>query len=139
PGAARPGAVRVTHIVEPADVDAAVEAWCATETLQEAARRHGYEASVLRLLIEKARAAGDTRVPSPPRKRRGRWRVNSELVDELFAEYSRLEPLKSAATRHGVHVRTMYGWLAEAGIVHRRGVKLDPAQVDAIVAGRRRL
>lgn len=139
----RPGGATSTrhlsHMVEPHEVDEAVERWCATEPLQTAARRHGYEGSVLRLLVERAQAAGDTRLAPPPRKSRGHWRLDSKVVDELFAEYARLETMKSAAERHRVHVRTMFAWLSAAGLVHQRGMKLDPARVDAIVAARSEL
>jgi hypothetical protein len=126
----------VTHIVEPHDVDEAVAAWLATETIQAGARRHGYEGSVLRRLALEAIAKGDARIPAPPTRARYRWRIPSAVIDELFAARSGLETVEQAADRHGLHRRTLLGYLAWGGLTFRRGMKLDPREVDRILASR---
>lgn len=127
----------VSHIVIPFEIDEAVAAWLATETLHAGARRHGYEGSVLKKMLLAALERGDERAPPPPTRRRGHWRVPTALIDELFADRDRHEPLDAAAERHAVDPRTLYGWLRAAGVASGRGIRLEAARVDAVVAEHR--
>ena len=138
---ARPGSGRPSpkHIVEPADVDEAVAAWCLTETVTEGARRHGWGDSVLRRLLHDAIARGDTRIPHPPERERFRWRVPSTLIDELFATHAKRESVQQAADRVGVTCFRLSKWLHDAGFDTGHGVFLLPADVDRIVADHRSL
>lgn len=79
---ARPtGAKRHFHTVDPYDVDQAVKRWLATETLAAAADRHGVDPATLE---RRLRASGRELPEKPARKKR--WRVPSDLVDEVLAE-----------------------------------------------------
>lgn len=127
---------RRTHMVEPSDVDDAVAAWCATEPLETAARRLGCTSEVLRRLLLRALKDGDKRIPPLPRRSRLHWRIPSVVVDEFFANYLSLETLKEASARHRLHRRTLLSYLTAGGIEFRRGMKLVPSQVDAILAAR---
>jgi len=129
------------HHVDPIDVDDAVVRWLATETLHAAATRHTLcDQTVADLLA----ARGITR----PAALRGRlhWRVESHIVDEVVAAYRaarEVETLSRAALRHRVGRITLSKWLHRAGVIERprsggsRGVRLDPAVIDRVVAERR--
>ena len=109
----------VTWIVEPADVDQAIERWHQTETLERAAERYGVCSSVLARLLDDAAARGDKRVPKRPAFRR-HWRIPSTLIDEVMAERSKRESVAAAAERVGVTAPTLAGWLRAAGVSYSR-------------------
>lgn len=126
----------LTYVVEPCDVDDAVARWCATETLEMAAESRGIGSATLARLLREATARGDARVPAKPRGFRKHWRIPSVLVDELVTAYARRESLSAAALRVGVQRVTLQMWLARAGIPVIRAEKLDPVDVDRVVAVR---
>jgi len=67
------------HVVDPDDVNDAIERWLKTETLAAAAERLGVAcATVERRLL----ASGNELPPKPAGKKR--WRVPSDLVDEVM-------------------------------------------------------
>lgn len=73
---------RVPHIVVPFDVDEAIAAWHRTETVEEAARRHGICGDTLRRWLIEAADAG-AKVPKKPTRFRAHWRVETVTLDEV--------------------------------------------------------
>lgn len=70
------------HIVDPIDVDEAVEKWLNTETVGAAERRHGLKYGTLNHAL---RRAGHKH---PPGHRPGQhWRVKSDFVDRFVEEH----------------------------------------------------
>jgi len=74
-----PGSKRRRRVVESVDVDEAVAAWNATETVNGAARARGISDDYLRKLLK--RAAG---VPAKPEGRKA-WRVPTTIIDRALA------------------------------------------------------
>jgi len=72
--------VRPRHYVDPFLVDEAVSAWCAQETLKEAATRRGLCDKVLA-----KRLSGVADVPKKPARRR-HWRIPTEIIDRALRE-----------------------------------------------------
>lgn len=68
-------------VVNPLEVDAAVEAWGASETPEQAVRRHGVSAPTMRRWLEQAGHA--------PTKPHAPWRVLSSVIDEVVAARGR--------------------------------------------------
>lgn len=72
--------------VDPFDVDHAIEAWHATETVQGAARRLGMCDETLRKWLLDARRDGDDGVPEKPSGAKQHWRVPSTAIERVVAE-----------------------------------------------------
>lgn len=81
PKRGRAGRGRLTYIVAPDAVDAAVEAWCAQETLSAAAARIGVRGETLA-----RRLVNDPRVPPKPSGKRA-WRIPSAIIDDIAAKH----------------------------------------------------
>ena len=79
----RPGAGRLTYVVAPGDVDAAVESWLETETLERAARRNGICGETL---ARRLRAIGIDKQVRGKRKRH--WRVHPHDVARALSAVS---------------------------------------------------
>lgn len=105
------GAKRHFHIVESIEVDEAVEAWLATETLEAAARRFDVcGATVERRLHE----SGKTLPAKPTDKTH--WRVPTALVDEVMAARAKLETIHAASVRLGIPRGTLRYRMVRAGV-----------------------
>lgn len=130
-----PKGTHVRHVVETTDVDDAIAAWCATETFDHAADRLGVWPPLLSRLLSEARAKGDPRATAKPKGKR-HWRVDSALCDELASAYQRLETIGGAARRVGHDRRTLIQWLNAAGINFTPHMRLDPDDIDRLVAER---
>jgi len=118
------GRARHRHlIVQPSDVDYAVSVWCRTETLFDAACRRGMLAETLKVqLIE----GGLT----PPATKSQVWRLPSEDIDAAIKkseeQRSKIELLKTAATRLGMSSQTLKIKLTKLGVPYGRwGVKIE--------------
>jgi len=73
-----PGSKRCRFVVDTVDVDEAVAAWNATETVNGAARARGIGSNYLRALLE--------RTPGVPPKLAGKcWRVPTAVIDRALA------------------------------------------------------
>lgn len=130
-----PGARYHFHVVDPLDVDDAVERWLATESVEAAARARGLVGDTLRKWI---RAAG---VPKPPRlKARKHWRIESTVIDRVIAERMAKRSVRSQAQRVGVRPGTLRAWLIKGGVERPPGKLwlVAPAEVDRVVASMRR-
>jgi len=105
------GAKRHFHIVDPVDVDDAIERWLATESLEAAARRVGWSAETLarRLL-----ASGLDVPPRPKRKRH--WRIPTAVIDEVVARRAKVATLSAAAARLGLTSGWLRYQLVRAGV-----------------------
>lgn len=125
--------------VDSSDVDDAFLRWNETEDLHQVAVRLGWSDIVVRRLLLKARAAGDERIPAPP-KHGFRWRIPIAVAKELVAKHESGETLAVAAQRVGVGVATLSRWLIAAGerVPHRTVARVDPAVVDDVVAAKKR-
>lgn len=132
----KPKSAHLCHVVEPTDVDEAVARWCASESLESAAISRGIGSVVLVRLLREAVERGDDRVPAKPERRKKQWRLPTVLVDELVDAYKRRESLRTATLRVGVDRRTLSIWLSRAGIGISKVAKLDPDDVDRVVAER---
>ena len=119
---------RGTRIVEPFDVDRAVEAWGATEPVTDAAHRRGMVDETLRhWLLD---AGLEPKRDGRKRSSKAHWRVRSDVIDAVIAER---ETLTSAADRVGVQHQTLARWLRDAG-VDRRKAFVRRSDVDRVVA-----
>ncbi len=114
--------------VDPFDVDRAVKAWLATETIGEGARRHGYSGETLRKWL-----AEDGKLPES-RGRGCHVRVESTVVDTTVAA-RKGRSLTAHAHRLGLPVTTLWRWLIEAGVPRERSRPwlMEPEIVDRIV------
>lgn len=122
------------HIVQPHDVDEAVAAWHATETVHDAACRRGMCSETLRQwLLDAGCTPPKRRGPKPARPTRAHWRVPSTTIDAVIAER---ETLVAAAARVGVQHQTLARWLRDAGI-ERRKAFVRRSDVDRVVATKR--
>ena len=74
---------RQRHVVDPFDVDDALERWHQTETIQGAARRLGACAETLQAALAKA---GVTPTKADPSRKKSHYRVRSEDVDRAWGE-----------------------------------------------------
>lgn len=131
-------ATRSFHVVDPYDVDRAVEAWHATELVHPAAVARGIGGDVLRGWLLAAIAEG-TEMPKPPKRFKARWRVPSSVIDAVIARRNELESVARAALRVGVSRQTLTLWLIDAG-VPRFAVKpwlVEQQAVDRLVAEHR--
>ena len=128
------------HFVDPLDVDDAVAAWCKTEYIGSATRRHGLGAETLLRWLRAAQAAGVEMPPEPPGKRT-HWRVPSDVIDRVVAERRSSETVKEAARRHGMDPVKLTWWLRWAGYSRPNGRfwRLPTATFDKVVADRRAL
>lgn len=125
------------RVVDPHAVDEAVKAWCATETLQCAAERHGVCAMTILRVMRAAEARGELTVPEH-KNRRCHWRVLSADVDRAMAAFTSRERARDAAKRYRVDPQTMCNWLHDAGIVFDLDTHwLTRDVVDRVVAARR--
>lgn len=84
---------RPRHYVDRYEVDWAVAAWMETETLNQAAKRHGMNPATLRRWLLAA-IAGGASIPPPPEKGL-RWQVPGKAVDRVVL--ARREPVRGAA------------------------------------------
>lgn len=138
PTASRPsGRRRHYHMVDPLEVDEALERWHATEPIETAARSRGLVGETLRRWL---RYAGvDEQLLRKGYKRHSNSRVESEVIDRVIAERSKLRTLSSEARRVNVNRVTLRKWLLAAGVPRaKRNWFVDPADVDRVVAERRR-
>lgn len=126
---------RLRHVVEASDVDEAVAAWCALETVEHAAERLGICGVALTRLLVEAQKSGDDRV-SPKPKRRRHWRLPSDVIDVIVAEHRRRETIGEASRRVGHDRRTLIQWLTVDGIAYVPFARLDPNDIDRVVARR---
>jgi hypothetical protein len=117
------------HVVQPHDVDVAVAAWLATETVRDDAIRRGMCDATLRdWLIDAGLEA--------PRQKAGskkHWRLPSTTIDAVIAER---ETLVAAAKRVGVQHATLARWLAEAGVARVKAF-VRRSGVDRVVAAKK--
>lgn len=87
------GRRRHFHYVDPFDVEEAVERWCRTESVHQAARTRGLSGETLKRWLV---AAGHR----PPRKWKAHWRIESQEIDRVVT--GRGVSLRAAAARIGV-------------------------------------
>lgn len=123
------------HYVETCDVDDAVARWCATETLHGAAVRLGVSDGLLADLLAAASASGDRRVGTRPSTNK-HWRVPSVVCDEFVRAYLDRETVADAERRTGHTQETLSRWLRESGFELKPRARLDPADIDRVVAAR---
>lgn len=115
---------------ETAKVDAAMAAWLATATVEEAARDRGLTPSVLRrwLIVAGVRSSG-----------RRCWRVPTKVVDRVVADEQGRETLRQAARRVGISAQTLSAYLRRARVIPRKKARkafgILSADVDRVVAG----
>ncbi len=125
------GAKRHFHIVDPVDVDDAIERWLATESLEAAARRVGWSAETLarRLL------ASGLDIPARPARKR-QWRIPTETVDHVVADRAKVATLSAVAKRLGIPVGTLRSRAVRAGLPRPPGKLwlVDPAEAARLVA-----
>jgi hypothetical protein len=136
PSAARPTrARRHFHVVDPVDVDWAVEQWLAAEYVEPAARRRGIVGDTLRYWLRAARAAGFD-IPAEPKRAKGRWRVNSELIDRVLAWRDSFETLSEAARRTSIDRETLRKRLVANGVPRTQAKPwyIEKATVDRVAA-----
>lgn len=82
------------RVVEPSEVDEAVRAWCATETLAWAADRHGITPRLMARILKAAHARWDS--VQREHAERKHWRLHVADVDRAMAIYRAGEALKPA-------------------------------------------
>lgn len=119
------------HSVDPEDVDEAVAAWMAAETIHDAATRRGIsDQTLIRLLL-----ASGFKLPAR-QKGRHPWRIPTEIVDRAVAEKEAREGLADAAKRVGLSRGTLARLLEAAGVKRWIGKCwfVDKATVDRVVA-----
>lgn len=119
-------------MLDPLDVDDAVAKWLACEVVNDAAKRRGMLGDTL------AQWLLDSRNPDVPPKPSGkrRWRVPTEVIDQVIAERRTLETMPQAAKRVGITRWTLSRWLDAAGVqrLGARGRQVRAADVDRLVA-----
>lgn len=133
PSRARDGAWSFGY-VDSYDAERAAEAWFRTETMEEAARRHGWAAETLRRWLADAGKLPQSRGP------KRHLRVEIAVVDEVVAEQTRIREERVCVTEHaeriGIGVNTLSRWLTEAGVPRSqfRPWVVDTETVDRVVA-----
>lgn len=117
--------------VDPFDVDDAVTRWCGTETLNEAAKRHGICPDTLARRLSEAGKL-------PKRHGKGKHlRVDSKEVDDVMAASKTRRSLSKQAKRVGVSSDVLSRWLKAEGFTRTgRPWILDDEVVDGVVARR---
>lgn len=126
------------HMVDPFDVDEAVSRWLKTEPIESAARRHGIAGETLHRWLLEAGVPVRPVLAASGREKPHR-RVESSVIDRVVATRTKLRSLSSEARRAGVDRSTLREWLVAAGVPRaRRNWFVDPADVDRVVAARRR-
>ena len=126
------------HVVEPSDVDEAVAAWCACETVETAGRRTGYSGCTIARWLYDAQAAGE--IELPPRAEKRMWRIPTKTIDSVVAKQMARETWRQASARVGVSVNTLVTWFREAGIERPatgRWLFPNTAHIDRLVAAKR--
>lgn len=139
PTSSRPTkARRRFHMVDPIDVDDAVERWLRTEIIEVAARDRGMSGDTLERWLREAGVGVSTVRPAGKGEKPHR-RVETAVIDRVVAERSKLRSLSSEARRAGVDRSTLRKWLLADGVPRaRRNWFVDPADVDRVVAARKR-
>lgn len=126
---------RHMHVVDSAEVDMAVEAWCAEEYVENGAERHGMCGDTLKRILL---GAGH----KPPKRVKARWRVRSEEIDRVVAAHraqlADTASVRAHAARVGLSPITLGNRLRKAGVLgpKRPGVqvRLPASIVDAALS-----
>lgn len=114
------------HIVDPQDVDDAVARWMASETMDAAGKRLGFDGATIARWVERS---GRAPVPRPGARRH--WRVPTEIIDQVVAARAKLETLSQSARRLGIDRTALRRRLIAAGHVPPPGCHtwfIDPAR-----------
>lgn len=125
----QPGRRRAHHHrwVEPEEADEAVALWSRSETVNQAAKRHGLAMMRLKRWLV---AYG----MQPPARTRVPWRILPEEADAAVAWRARTETLTRGALRVGVPRHELAAWLREAGLRPRgREWRVERAVIDRVV------
>lgn len=129
---ARPsGRPRRHQIVDPDQVDAAVERWLKSESLHAAAVRHGITPGTLEHWL---RLSGRKLPPKPRGKKR--WRIPTEIIDAVVAARRAVVPLRQAAREAGIARSTLRSRMVAAGLPRPAGKLwlVDRAALAALTA-----
>lgn len=124
-------------MVDSFDAESAVEWYTHSETIYQASRRTGYDASSLRRILVRAGVKLETR-PMRPNFRR----IMTSEIDRAMAEWEETvrvtETLTEGAARIGVSQSTLSRWLSVDGVEtgNEKTFRLKPSTVDACAAKR---
>lgn len=132
-----PSRARSYHYVDPIDVDDAVARWLSKEDVEPAARERGLCGDTLRKLL-----VADGQVP-PKRRRRARWRVSTDVIDRVVAEWRATRAghlsVRQHAKRVGLNPVTLARRLRRAAVLGPKApghTVMLPADIVDLALGR---